>query len=583
LLDAHISKSTTLLDLHKKYQAALLDKGAAEAENLRIKGVEAAWKTSWDSTNKLAESVFMDWANGGENSAKKIGDALKKALLEAIYASTLKPIIFKVFASVMGSGGATGDKTGAGINSVQDGLNGIVSKGTDWLKDTLGITTLATSISGAIEAGWVMAEAGGAMTTIAEGWALATSGGISAGIAGAGSMIGAAASGIYTALAAIPGWGWAAMALLTQFDQSKLTLTGTGIEGNLSSAGATGVKTTENYDQDHHGIFGIGAYTTKNVERKDASSGLTDMLTKAVKTVTAANAQYAKMLGLDAKALDGYSAALAVNTTGLDAAGIQTAIMTEMTKFSAGQLAFAYGDVAAAMGKAGETVEQTLQRLVGTQQARMVLNELGGIFGKIAGSGIAATESMIAMSGSLDKLLEKATSFVKNFYSSDEQTGMTARSILNSTAAVGINLTGVDTKAEFRTLIEGIDASTELGRAQITTLLNVAGAFSELVTNMGDKKKDLFGLAELAPELKALNPLFTTAATATSEAAVTTTAAINSTTAAVTAGSSNVVNAVGGLGETVALHGKNTTAAIERLNDRLDAIESNNRLLASQP
>jgi hypothetical protein len=109
-------------------------------------------------------------------------------------------------------------------------------------------------------------------------------------------------------------------------------------------------------------------------------------------------------------------------------------------------------------------------------------------------------------------------------------------------------------------------------------LLNVQGAFSELTAVMGEQKLDLTGLAGLAPEIAALNPLFSASKDATTEGANSTTGAINATTSAVTEGSNNVVSAVTGLSATVASNGASTIAAINRLNDRLDAIETNGRL-----
>jgi hypothetical protein len=577
LLDAQISKSKTLLQLKDDYKKLLLDKADAQAEAERIKAVEGEWKKTWEATNNVAHAAFLDWAEKGEDAGKKIGETLKKALLEAIYSAAIKPIVFSIVASVIG-GGSSKDAAEAEAKDVL-GLGKLTSGGISYLKDALGIT----AFGGAASSGYALAAGGNAMATFSAGAEMVGSAtGITSFTAGVGQMAGAAASGIgsavSSALAAIPGWGWALMALATQFDQNKITATGTGLMAQVSGTGATGVQTTADYRQDHHGIFGIGAYTTNNREYTNAGSETTDALSKAVQEITKANGQFAAMLGLDAKALDNYSASLEINTTNLDAAGVEAAIAAELTKFSANQLTSAYGDAVKEFAKAGETVAQTLERLIDTQQARVVLNELGGIFSKISMTGIDATESMIALSGGLDNLIKKSADFVKNYYSADEQTGMAAKSILTTLATVGLDMNGIDTKAEFRTLLEGLNVSTQLGLQQVNALLNVQGAFSELTAVMGEQKLDLTGLAGLAPEIAALNPLFSASKDATTEGANSTTGAINATTSAVTEGSNNVVSAVTGLSATVASNGASTIAAINRLNDRLDAIETNGRL-----
>lgn len=580
LLDVQISKSKTLLQLKDDYKKLLLDKAEAQVEADRIKAVEAEWKKSWEATNNVAHAAFMDWAEKGEDAGKKIGETLKKALLEAIYSAAIKPIVFSIVASVIG-GGSAKDKAAAEANDVL-GLGKLTSGGISYLKDALGIT----AFGGAASSGYALAAGGNAMATFSAGAEMVGSAtGLTSFAGGVGQMAGAAAQGISSAvtsaLANIPGWGWALMALATQFDQSKITATGTGLLAQVDGKGATGVQTTADFRQDHHGIFGIGAYTTNNREFTNAGSETTDALSNAVKEITKANGQFASMLGLDAKALENYSATLEINTTNLDAAGVEAAIAAELMKFSADQLTSTYGEAVEGFAKAGETVAQTIERLANTQQARLVLNELGGIFSKISMTGVDATESMIALSGGLDNLIKKSADFVKNYYSVDEQTGMAAKSILTTLASVGLDMNGIDTKAEFRTLLESLNVTNQLGLQQANALLNVQGAFAELTGVMGEQKLDLTGLAGLAPEIAALNPLFNSTKDATTEASANTTSAINATTTAVTTGSNNVVSAVSGLSATVASNGASTVAAINRLNDRLDAIETNGRLTMS--
>lgn len=117
-----ISKLKTIIELKTKSVKVEEQTAVAQRELDRVKAVEGAWKKSWEATNKVAEDVFVTWAEGGQDMAKKIGDMLKKALLEAIYTATIKPIVLQLFMSVMGNGGSAGQVV---LNSMTGGSNGV--------------------------------------------------------------------------------------------------------------------------------------------------------------------------------------------------------------------------------------------------------------------------------------------------------------------------------------------------------------------------------------------------------------------------------------------------------------------------
>ncbi len=159
------------------------------------KATAEEWKKGWEATDLLARDVFSAWATEGGNAGQKIGDTLKKALLSAIYEATIKPIAFQIYASIAGmpSGGAMSALGAAGnAGSAFSGASNLynVMSGSSAL-GTMYANATATGIDGLLA------------TNAAFGTAATEATGL------AGAM-----GGISSVLAAIPGWGWAAMGAL---------------------------------------------------------------------------------------------------------------------------------------------------------------------------------------------------------------------------------------------------------------------------------------------------------------------------------------------------------------------------------
>lgn len=99
--DAIKAKAAALRELAGlKVQGAIKEQGIEAA-----KAVNDEWKRGLERTDDFARDMFMTWATDGGNAAQKIGDALKSALLSAIYEATLKPLVFNIYSSLTGGGG----------------------------------------------------------------------------------------------------------------------------------------------------------------------------------------------------------------------------------------------------------------------------------------------------------------------------------------------------------------------------------------------------------------------------------------------------------------------------------------------
>jgi hypothetical protein len=288
---------------------------------------------------------------------------------------------------------------------------------------------------------------------------------------------------------------------------------------------------------------------------------------------------------LPTEALKNITSTFAIGVTG-NAEQDKKLIETALTDYQTA-LTGSFATALTPFQHAGEALIDTMQRLAVIEIANGALNQFGGIFSKIATSGVDATESMIGLAGSLDALLKKTSDFVKDYYTQAEQAGMAARGVLGQLSAAGVQDAGaLQTREQYRALVEAMDVSTKTGREQLNALLTLAPQFAQLTDTLKTQGGNLGDLAQLAPQIAALDPLFQqnndAAAANASAAADATTASIKATTDAVNIGTTAVVAAVNGVAVSVAAAVRDGIAAANATSNAvassLSSIESNTRL-----
>jgi hypothetical protein len=196
----------------------------------------------------------------------------------------------------------------------------------------------------------------------------------------------------------------------------------------------------------------------------------------------------------------------------LTEAEINQKIADTLAEFQEG-LASQYASALEPLKVAGETFTQTLQRLIAIQDVSIYLNEFGGAFTNFATASVTARQGIIELAGGLDALIQKTQGFVANFYSKEEQAGITARGIVQALEAAGFSasqIAALETRADFRTLLESIDVSTDIGQQQFVALLDMQASFAGLSTIMEEQQESLLGLIEAAPQVEILQKMFET-------------------------------------------------------------------------
>lgn len=519
-----IDKIAKIIELRNKSKKLNEDISVAQREFDRIKAVEEAWKRGWEATNKLGMDVFTTWVEGGQDMAKKIGDALKKALAEAIYTYTLKPIVLDLYVSVMGGGGKAGQKVrdGMGLETGDGSILSQIGNGkTAYDLWSGGFASIGRSVSG-------IGNLFGSTSMSAFGSGMGLS--MEAATAAADSYIAAAAeitatnaelAATYTAtaeaitagstaatsatsvLAAIPVWGWVAMAALASVAGGpKIDKVGDGMVANLVAGGKSNAAIRTDYVEDHHGVFGIGSFTTHNSSWADAPDALNQGLNASVAAIVATTKAYAEAIGLSADAVDGFTKQINIDLTNLDAAAQEKAITDALVGYANDMVQAAYGDTLNALAKEGEAATDTLKRVatefIGVNAA---FDSLGQAAFALSSAGVSAASNLIAAMGGIEAAQQQLAAYQQNYFTSIEQRRMTAEGISTTLADAGLNYSAdqilAGTRMDGRLAIEAAqramtaDPSNAQAQKQYVALMKVSSAYASLNPTIDEHNKAL--------------------------------------------------------------------------------------------
>lgn len=346
---------------------------------------------------------------------------------------------------------------------------------------------------------------GGALVGVYGGRAISggysLTGGSGNSLVNAGTAAGAAIGTLFygqTALGAAIG-GLIGGALNRAFGRAEAEVTGGGVTGMLSADGFTGSQFTD--WRQRGGWFRSDRTGT---EFSQVPAELADVLRTGTQAANAEVRRYAEILGLPVETLQGYSQAMRLELRGLTPQQASEAVAQAVQRFQEG-LAERFTGQVEAFRRGAETINDTLRRLTGLELFAREINDLGGIFRQVARLGFDARESIIAMAGGLESFQGLATNFVQNFYSREEIAGIRARDVQTQLLELGVP-TGVNSREDFRRVVEGTDVSTEAGQQRLVQLLQLAGPFAEVAAYLEETGLTLLEAARQAPAAGVLTP-----------------------------------------------------------------------------
>lgn len=529
-LDGEIAKS------YRDQAKALRDLAALKDEGVAVQAAKDAadeWKKTSDSISESLTDALLRGFESGKDFGKNMMDTLKNMFKTLVLRPIIQPVAQGMANVVLGAFGMGAAGNASAASNALGTFNVMSELKSAYDMITGSFASLGNSISFAAQdiGAWLVSNTTGVMNSagaslMTNAGAIGTGAGYAAGgLAGIG--IGNLISGDYstfgnknvsTTAGAVIGSvlggpiggaiGGAIGGLVNRaFGSKPKEATDTGITGTLSAAGASVQSFT---DWIKEGGWFKSDKTGRDMEA--LGTELNAFLDGSVQMVAAATKDYAKIIGLNADAIDGFSQQVTISLKGLSAAEQEQAIAKAIQGFQ-DNLVAQIGALLVPFQMAGESLAQTLARLAQIQIVSEQLNEFGGAFSNFATASVTARQSIIELAGGIEQLVAKAQGFVANFYSREEQAAITARGVVTALAQSGFTeaqIAALETKADFRLLLESIDVSTELGQQQFVALLNLQQQFSDLAPVLDEQQKSLIELIEAAPQVEILQKIFET-------------------------------------------------------------------------
>lgn len=471
----------------ERIRASIIQKDAIE-QNMEQ---QDTLRKEYEKTAEGIEKSLTDSLMRGFESGKDFGKNLADTLVNMFKTLVLRPIIqpiaqgaSNVILSLMGMG-ASGSAAAGGLSSAI----------------TLGGVSLS-AIGSSLATGFMTTLSGGSVTAAASAYSAAGMTGVSSGLS-AGAMAASAVPYVAAALVAANALG---------LMRSNKTVGG-GVTGTLGGD-------LQEYDLNRRGgsLFSGPSYSATNMRVTETTEGIN----QAFEAIRDKSLAAAIALGSYNTGLETFTYTLSerlhpdLNELGLVLDGLtddqkQEKIRGVLMAAEEAMAAIIVG--ATGLQLAGETAVETLNRLMVIQSASEMLNEFGGAFSNFATASITARQGIIELAGGLDALVQKTQGFVANFYSKEEQAGITARGIVVALESAGFTasqIAALETRADFRTLLESIDVSTDIGQQQFVALLDLQAAYSATVPIMEEQSATLLAIAEAAPQIEILQRMLET-------------------------------------------------------------------------
>lgn len=504
-------------------QARLLNERANLLEQgIVVKEAKAAadeWKKTTDSINDGLTDALLRGFESGKGFFQTFKDTLVNSFKTLVLQPTIKMILSPISGALgsifspnalagTGAGGGVGGLlsslgnlfNGTTINSVlgNAGAFGAEGLGNFLVNNTTGgLNSLGGSLmSNAGMIGNIAGMAGNAFAGY--GISKMLSGGYSAGggvnaIAGLASMI----PGIGPIAGVVGGL------VNRAFGMKAKEMKDAGIEGTITGGDATGRRFQDWFQKG--GWFRSNKSGTDFSELGDSLSASLDFGAKSILEQTKA---WAEALKLPADSLASVTTSFKTKFTG-NAEEDQKAIDLIFQTYQ-DALTSKFEAVISPFQQAGETIAETMQRLITLSEVSESLNSLGGVFSNIATSSIQARENILSLAGGIEQLMALAGKFVTDYYTEGERAGMAAQETINALRAVGLDantISELDTRDEFRALVESLDLSTERGQEQLVALLQIAPQFAEMANYLQENNLKLEEVAKQAPTVAVLDQI----------------------------------------------------------------------------
>jgi len=474
----------------------------------------------WGDIERTAHDTFISIFDSGKSAFDRLKDTLKNGLYELLYQMTVKKWIINLSTSSSGTSlaqmfssiGSGGSIFGTASNlfsvgksifgGFQTGLSAFLGQGVSYIGNALGSNAMFSFGQGmqGFSAGGIGSGISGSAAGAGSGFASALSvgGWIAAGMAAADALYkkgydpnnGSTNTALTNPL--IPGAmhnnkifqalgmnaQWANMfsgasVVTALFGRKNPEVKSSDLWGNLTAA--TGFQGAQRDHWEAKG--GVFRSDKEGTAYTPVTTEVYEFLSDTYADLRATTKALAEALGADASSI----------ATRTDAINVAIGKTEEETQKN---LAAYFEGLADTMAKdlvpslaqfqqKGESAASTLQRLAADYTTiDAVLQSIGMTMGAVGVSSLGARERLIEASGGLEAFAVNAEGFAQNFLTEAERLAPVQKYVTEQLAAMG--LASVDTRDEFKSVVLGLDLTTEAGAKQYGALMQLQAAFAQV-------------------------------------------------------------------------------------------------------
>ena len=452
-------------------------KTAFEDLNDRVVG----WGDLTDEQIDRIDSAFADvWYNvldGADDVFGSLISSFKRMIAEMLHQATTKPILLNVQAALSGGGG---------IGSILGGLGGGALEGAGNLSSLLGIggslTGLGSLIGGA-GLGTFGSGLGASLGFLGTGQ-FGAMGSLFSGFASAGSVGGALG-------AALPIAGIAAIAGTVVSDVlgfgSNWKLAEQKVTVEIVGDDFSGEVTTR---EKRKKLFKNRYRTSSEDIADDAYDALFGDLADQID-------MWGEKLGISQQKIDGFfdsfSQSLEFDTKDLSEEQIQQKIDQFVASTSNAMVEGVFGDFASGLEKQGESISQTVVRLISTFETfDAVAKQLGLNFDATGKEAITAASNLADMVGGISNLASMSSNLI-GFADFGDRISMAIKGF-SGVFGTEIDANMPQTKAAFFDLAQSLDLTTTAGQEAYATLLRISPAIGEYYDLQAQRDQEWFDL-----------------------------------------------------------------------------------------
>ncbi len=477
----NLGTGTEADEARERLRAKARSNSLVESSNAAAKAAADEWQRTAEVINTGLTDALLRGFEKGKSFAANLRDTVvnmfKTMVLRPVVSAIVSPVTAG-FANAVGVGGqgvGPAVSTASNLNSLYGTASQVISGG------TAGAT--GASLAYANGVGALGGDALGALISANGSWAGVSAGAGAAGAAGAGAAAGV--GGLSAGLAAIPGWGWAALgaaALLSMGGSSKSTAS-TGNAASRFDAYGNNIGTQTFYGGSSPAVDAQIASMQANYQSAAKALGI---------TTTASEFTYGGNTGRNGEspnfALGGgaggssfYSGELQLDDASLQLAASRAVFAALKGSQLPDYLAGIFDGISASAASQAQ-----IDGVLASAQAFKALHQqLDALpFDNLKNLSYGAASALVSLSGSMEKFTGSLSTYYDNFYTAQEKAANSAKGIYRALASAGVDTSTLykPSVESFRALVEAQDLSTQSGREAYAALIGVSGAFASLVT-----------------------------------------------------------------------------------------------------